>query len=74
MVADDLAQCKHCKFYCNHSTIKLMLDCADVEKTCPMCNTDVTLDDYQFVGEAGVSGLKRAPPKEENKKEKTETN
>ena len=49
-----------------------MLANDDIEKTCPMCATDVSLDDYQFVGEAGVAGLKRAPPKEENSKEKTE--
>ena len=48
-----------------------MLNSPDIEKTCPMCGADVTLDDYQFLGEAGVSGLKRAPPKEENSKEKT---
>jgi hypothetical protein len=27
-----------------------------------MCNADITLGDIIFVGEAGVSGLKRAPP------------
>lgn len=27
-----------------------------------MCNVDVTIDDFTFLGEAGVSTLKRAAP------------
>lgn len=27
-----------------------------------MCNADVTIDDYSFLGEAGVGTIKRAPP------------
>ena len=45
--------------------MKKMLECADIEKTCPMCNADITVDDIAYVGEAGVAGIKRvAPPKE----------
>ena len=33
-----------------------------------MCNANVTIDDYTFLGEKGISSLKRAaPPKEEKK-------
>jgi|JI9StandDraft_2_1071091.scaffolds.fasta_scaffold2510215_1 hypothetical protein len=36
-----------------------------------MCEAQISLDDYVFQGEAGVTGLKRAPPpKEENKENK----
>jgi len=42
--------------------MKKMLENPEIEKTCPMCNQDVTLADIVFVGEAGVAGLKRAPP------------
>lgn len=46
--------------------MKKMLNTEGIEKTCPMCNVQVTIDDYTFVGEAGVSILKRAaPPKQE---------
>ena len=35
-----------------------------------MCNAEVTIDDFNFTGEAGVNQLKRAaPPKEEKKEE-----
>ena len=38
-----------------------------------MCGVEITLSDIVFLGEAGVSNLKRAPPaKEENKNEKKE--
>lgn len=30
-----------------------------------MCNQDITINDIIFVGEAGVQGLKRAPPPKE---------
>ena len=35
-----------------------------------MCNTEVTIDDYTFVGENGVSILKRAAPPKEDKEGK----
>ena len=65
MVADDLAQCKHCKFYCNYSSMKKALANPDVDKLCPMCETPISLDDITFVGDNGVSGLKKAPPPKE---------
>ncbi len=35
-----------------------------------MCNADSTIDDFTFLGESGVSVLKRAaPPKEDKDKE-----
>jgi hypothetical protein len=34
-----------------------------------MCEVQISLDDYVFQGEAGVPGLKRAPPPKEEKKE-----
>jgi len=48
--------------------MKKMLDCADIEKTCPMCGQDISIDDVVFVGENGVQGLKRAPPPKEDAK------
>lgn len=49
--------------------MKKMLESPEIEKTCPMCGVDITLDDITFVGEGGVQGLKRAPPpKEDDKK------
>jgi NAD-dependent SIR2 family protein deacetylase len=69
-VADDLAQCKHCKFYCNYSSMKKALSSPEVEKLCPMCEVQITLDDIVFVGENGVAGLKKAPPPKEEGKEK----
>lgn len=30
-----------------------------------MCNADITIDDIIFMGEKGVSGLKKVFPKEE---------
>ncbi len=39
--------------------MKRMLNTQDIEKTCPMCNADVTLDDYEFLGDKGVPGLKK---------------
>lgn len=69
MVAEDLAQCKHCKFYVNYSYMKRSLDCPEIEKTCPMCGVEITMDDFVFLGENGVAGMKRAPPpKEEDPK------
>lgn len=51
--------------------MKKMLNTEGIEKTCPMCNTEVTIDDYNFLGENGVSVIKRiAPPKEEKKETK----
>jgi hypothetical protein len=35
------------------------LNTADIEKTCPMCNKDITMDDIEFLGEKGVIGLKK---------------
>lgn len=71
VVADDLAQCKHCKFYCNYSSMKKALGSPDVEKTCPMCEIKISLDDIIFLGENGVAGLKKPPPpKDENKEKK----
>lgn len=70
MVADDLAHCKHCKFYCNYSAMKKTLSNPDIEKTCPMCEAPVTLEDILFVGENGVAGLKKAPPPKEDPKDK----
>ena len=49
--------------------MKKMLDHPEIEKTCPMCNENITLNDIQFLGENGVSGMKRAPPPKEEKKE-----
>jgi len=43
VVADDLAQCKHCKFYCNYSSMKKALANPEVEKLCPMCETQISL-------------------------------
>ena len=37
----------------------------DVEKLCPICETSISLEDITFVGENGVSGLKKAPPPKE---------
>lgn len=69
VVSEDLATCNHCKFPTNHSYMKKMLNTEGIEKTCPMCNTDVTIDDYVFVGEKGVPLLKRVnPPKEDQNK------
>ncbi len=42
--------------------MKKMLNTEGIEKTCPMCNTEVKIDDYTFLGESGVSILKRAAP------------
>jgi hypothetical protein len=42
--------------------MKKMLNAEGIEKTCPMCNHDVTINDYTFLGENGVSILKRAAP------------
>ena len=42
--------------------MKKMLESPEIEKTCPMCNVEIELGDIIFVGENGVSGLKRAPP------------
>ena len=67
VVAEDLAQCNRCSFYCNYSTMKKMIQHPEIEKTCPMCNEDITLNDIQFLGEAGVSGMKRAPPPKDEK-------
>lgn len=67
VVAEDLAQCNRCNFYCNYSTMKKMIQHPEIEKTCPMCNEDITLNDIQFLGEAGVSGMKRAPPPKDEK-------
>ena len=68
IVGEDLATCCHCKFPTNHSYMKKMLNTDGLERTCPMCNANVTIDDYTFLGEKGVSSLKRAaPPKEEKK-------
>lgn len=64
-MADDLAQCKHCKFYCNYSSMKKALSMAEGDKICPMCEAQISLDDIVFVGENGVSGLKKAPPPKE---------
>lgn len=69
VVAEDLAVCNECKFPTNYSYMKKMLNTDGIEKTCPMCNCDVTINDFTFLGEKGVSTLKRAaPPKEEKKK------
>ena len=69
-MAEDLAVCNNCKFPTNHSYMKKMLNTDGIEKTCPMCNIDVSINDYAFLGEKGVHSLKRAaPPKEEKKKE-----
>lgn len=62
VVAEDLATCNHCKFPTNYSYMKKMLNTEGIEKTCPMCNTEVKIDDYTFLGENGVSVLKRAAP------------
>jgi len=48
--------------------MKKMLDNPEIEKTCPMCAAEVTIDDYKFLGEAGVAGMKRAPPPKEEAK------
>ena len=49
--------------------MKKMLNTEGIDKTCPMCNTEVTIDDFNFLGESGVNLLKRAaPPKEEKDK------
>lgn len=45
-----------------------MLNAPDIEKTCPMCNVDITMDDIEFLGEKGVPGLKKVFVKEEGKK------
>ena len=50
--------------------MKKMLDHAEIEKTCPMCNENITVQDIQFLGEGGVSGMKRAPPPKDEKKDK----
>ena len=50
--------------------MKKMLEHPEIEKTCPMCNENITLSDIQFLGEAGVSGMKRAPPPKDDKKDK----
>ena len=69
-MGEDLAVCNSCKFPANHSYMKKMLNTDGIEKTCPMCNIDVSINDYTFLGEKGVQSLKRAaPPKEEKKKE-----
>ena len=67
-MADDLGQCKFCTFPVNYSYLKRMLNTADVEKTCPMCNKDITMDDIEFLGEKGVPSLKKVFVKEEEKK------
>lgn len=65
VVAEDLAFCKYCKFPTNYSYMRKMLNTEGIEKTCPMCNHPVSIDDYEFLGEAGVNQIKRvAPPKE----------
>ena len=46
-----------------------MLNTEGIDKTCPMCNIEITLDDFNFLGEAGVGLIKRAPPPKEEKKE-----
>ena len=46
-----------------------MLDNPEIEKTCPMCNEDISQIDIQYLGEGKVSELKRAPPPKEEKKE-----
>ena len=68
VVADDLGQCKFCKFPVNYSYIKRMLVAPDIERTCPMCNVDITLEDVEYLGEKGVPGLKKVFVKEEEKK------
>jgi hypothetical protein len=50
--------------------MKKMLDHPEIEKTCPMCNEGITLNDIQFLGEGGVASLKRAPPPKDKEKEK----
>jgi hypothetical protein len=45
VVADDLGQCKFCKFPVNYSYLKRMLNTPEMEKTCPMCNADITMDE-----------------------------
>lgn len=50
--------------------MKKALGSPDVEKTCPMCENTISLDDIVFLGENGVSGLKKAPPPKEDSKEK----
>ena len=68
-MAEDLCTCNNCKFPANYSYMKKMLNTEGIEKTCPMCNVDVTIDDFTFLGENGVNILKRAaPPKEEKDK------
>lgn len=50
--------------------MKKMLENPEIEKTCPMCNEEITLNDVIFLGENGVQGMKRAPPPKEKEKEK----
>lgn len=43
--------------------MKRILETEGIEHTCPMCNTEITMDDIIMVGESGVAALKRAPVK-----------
>lgn len=36
-----------------------MLNTPDMEKSCPMCNVDISLDDMEFLGDKGVAALKK---------------
>lgn len=49
-----------------------MLNTEGIEKTCPMCNIEATIESYTFVGESGVAILKRAPPPKEDKEKDKE--
>jgi hypothetical protein len=42
--------------------MKKMLNTEGIEKTCPMCDHDVTINDYTYLGENSVSILKRVAP------------
>ncbi len=46
-----------------------MIESKDVEKTCPMCNAEITINEIKFVGESGVTGLKNIITTKEDKED-----
>lgn len=41
--------------------MKKILQADEVEKTCPMCAVEITINDIKFMGEAGLAALKNSP-------------
>lgn len=67
IIADELAFCTKCNFPCNYSYMKKLIECKNLESTCPMCNAEITINDVKLVGESGVQALKHVAKEGDDK-------